>query len=62
MTKTGSRDRFSAQRFLERWGVVVAFVLLFGVSVWQQGFDFLNADNIRSLLNSNAAVGISRSA
>lgn len=58
MTKSGSRDGFSAQRFLERWGVVVAFVLLFGVSVWQQGFDFLNADNIRSLLNSNAAVGI----
>lgn len=58
MTKTGYRDGFSAQRFLERWGVVVAFALLFGVSVWQQGFDFLNADNIRSLLNSNAAVGI----
>jgi hypothetical protein len=29
MTTRRSGDAFSIQRFLERWGVVVAFVLLF---------------------------------
>ena len=45
-------------RFLERWGVIVAFVLLFAVSAFKQGGDFLNVENFRNLLNSNAAVGI----
>lgn len=58
MTASSGIERFSLQRFLERWGVVVAFVLLFGASFWNQGFDFLNAENIRALLNSNAPVGI----
>lgn len=58
MTTRKSGDAFSIQRFLERWGVVVAFVLLFAASCWNQGFDFLNAENIRALLNSNAPVGI----
>ena len=58
MTTRKSGDAFSIQRFLERWGVVVAFVLLFVASCWNQGFDFLNAENIRALLNSNAPVGI----
>lgn len=49
---------FSISRFLERWGVVVAFVLLFSVSAFKQGGDFLNVENFRNLLNSNAAVGI----
>ncbi|MFM7051975.1 MAG: ABC transporter permease, partial [Planctomycetota bacterium] len=53
----GARAR-GIQQFLERWGVVVAFVLLFGASTWMQGFDFLNLENFRTLLNSNAAVGI----
>ena len=48
----------SVQRFLEKWGVVVAFVLLFAASFWKQGFDFLNAENFRAMLNSNSAVGI----
>jgi ribose transport system permease protein len=58
MTTRKSGDAFSIQRFLERWGVVVAFVLLFVASCWNQGFDFLNAENIRAQLNSNAPVGI----
>jgi ribose transport system permease protein len=58
MTASKSRDAFSIQRFLERWGVVVAFVLLFLASCLNQGFDFLNPENIRALLNSNAPVGI----
>lgn len=46
------------QRFLERWGVVVAFALLFAASTWKQGTDFVSAENFRTLLNSNAPVGI----
>jgi len=46
------------QKWLERWGVVVAFVALFAASTYKQGFDFLNPENIRALLNSNAPVGI----
>ena len=42
MTTRKSGDAFSIQRFLERWGVVVAFVLLFVASCWNQGFDFLH--------------------
>ncbi|MFZ9882451.1 MAG: ABC transporter permease, partial [Phycisphaerales bacterium] len=55
---SGSGRLAAAQRFLERWGVAVAFVLLFAASTWMQGFDFLNLENFRTLLNSNAAVGI----
>ncbi|MCE2881770.1 MAG: ABC transporter permease [Planctomycetaceae bacterium] len=55
---SGSGRLAAAQRFLERWGVAVAFVLLFAASTWMQGFDFLNFENFRTLLNSNAAVGI----
>ncbi|MFN9124672.1 MAG: ABC transporter permease [bacterium] len=58
MTDGSAPRTFSLQRFLERWGVVVAFVLLFTASCWNQGFDFLNPENIRALLNSNAPVGI----
>ncbi len=46
------------QRTLERWGVLVAFIILFVVSTAKQGFDFFNPENFRSLLNSNAPVGI----
>ncbi|MCX5641498.1 MAG: ABC transporter permease, partial [Planctomycetota bacterium] len=46
------------QRFLEHWGVLVAFVLLFAVSAFKQGGDFLSIENFRNLLNQNAAVGI----
>jgi hypothetical protein len=58
MTRSTAANAFSLQRFLERWGVAVAFALLFAASCWNQGFDFLNAENIRALLNSNAPVGI----
>lgn len=56
-------DRFAStlrttQELLQQWGVVVAFVVLFGISTWNQGFDFLNAENFRALLNSHAPVGI----
>ncbi|MSR44772.1 MAG: ABC transporter permease [Phycisphaerales bacterium] len=46
------------QVILERWGVLVAFALLLGISTYKQGFDFLNPENVRALLNSNAPVGI----
>lgn len=48
----------AAQAFLQQWGVVVAFAILFAVSTAKQGFDFFNAENFRALLNSNAPVGI----
>ena len=48
----------ASQRALEMWGVIVAFVILFAVSTFNQGFDFLNPENFRALLNSNAPVGI----
>lgn len=46
------------QHFLQHWGVCVAFVILFAASTFKQGTDFLSAENFRSLLNSNAPVGI----
>jgi ribose/xylose/arabinose/galactoside ABC-type transport system permease subunit len=48
----------AAQRFLERWGVLVAFGLLVVASTMLQGGDFLNPENFRTLLNSNAAIGV----
>jgi len=48
----------SVQRFLERWGVLLAFALLFGASAWRQGGDFVSPDNLRTMLNSNAAIGV----
>ncbi|MFM7260540.1 MAG: ABC transporter permease, partial [bacterium] len=57
--RTGStRERFDFGRFFERWGVLVAFLLLLGVSTWAEGFDFLSFENFRTMLNSNAAIGI----
>lgn len=47
-----------AARFLNRYGVLVAFLLLFLVNaVWQRDV-FLQPENLRNLLNQNAAVGI----
>ena len=54
-TQRGARG---FQRALERWGVLVAFAILFVGSAVTQGGDFLNLDNFRTLLNSNSAVGI----
>ncbi len=48
----------SVQRFLAHWGVILAFVLLFVISALMQGGDFLNAENMRNLLNQNAPVGV----
>ncbi len=58
MSARSNDSRFRIQPFLEKWGVIVAFALLFAVSTWKQGFDFLNPENLRTLLNSNAPVGI----
>ena len=58
-SQTGTRSPLAAaQRFLERWGVLVAFGLLVVASTILQGGDFLNPENFRTLLNSNAAVGV----
>ncbi|MSQ90959.1 MAG: ABC transporter permease [Phycisphaerales bacterium] len=46
------------QEALERWGVLIAFAILFAISSFKQGFDFVNPENFRALLNSNAPVGI----
>jgi len=53
-----AHGRFELGRFLERWGVLVAFFLLLGASTWAEGFDFLSFENFRTMLNSNSAVGI----
>lgn len=44
--------------FLERYGVLVAFVLLFAVNAVWQGEVFLKPESLRNLLNQNAAIGI----
>jgi len=46
-----------AQLF-ERWGVVIAFILLFAACVLTQGSDFASVENFRNILNQHAAVGI----
>ena len=52
------RPSLRLQRLLERWGVLVAFALLFIASTAKQGTDFVSPENFRTMLNSNAAVGI----
>ncbi|MFM1868894.1 MAG: hypothetical protein RL591_2302 [Planctomycetota bacterium] len=52
------RSRMGIQKFLQEWGVLVAFALLLAISTWREGFDFLSFENFRTILNSNAAVGI----
>ncbi len=47
-----------AHELLQRWGVVVAFAILFAVSTAKQGAEFLNPENFRAMLNSNAPVGV----
>jgi len=58
MSRSHTGTAVRMQRFLEHWGVLVAFVLLFAVSAFKQGGDFLSIENFRNLLNQNAAVGI----
>lgn len=43
---------------IQRYGVVVAFVLLFAINAIWQGDVFLQPENLRNLLNQNVAVGI----
>ena len=43
---------------LQKYGVIVAFVGLFAFNAIWQGETFLKAENLRNLLNQNAAVGI----
>lgn len=44
--------------FMQKYGVVVAFVLLFLVAALRQPDIFLKAENLRNLLNQNAPIGI----
>ncbi len=44
--------------FLERYGVLVAFALLFAANAIWQGEVFLKPESLRNLLNQNAATGI----
>ena len=43
---------------LERYGVVIAFVALFGYNAITQSDTFLKPENLRNLLNQNAAIGV----
>ena len=52
------RPLATVQRMLEKWGVLVAFALHFIVSTAKQGTDFVSPENFRTMLNSNAAVGV----
>jgi ribose transport system permease protein len=44
--------------FLQRYGVLVALVVLFAVSAVRQPDVFLQPENLRNLINQNVAVGI----
>lgn len=44
--------------FMQRYGVVVAFVILFAISAMWKPDIFLKPENLRNLLNQNAPVGI----
>jgi ribose transport system permease protein len=44
--------------FLQRYGVLVAFVLLFAASAIWQPETFLKPENLRNLLSQNASIGI----
>jgi ribose transport system permease protein len=55
---SAERPLVTMQRMLEKWGVLVAFALLFVASTMKQGTDFVSAENFRTMLNSNAAVGV----
>ena len=55
---SAERPLVTMQRMLEKWGVLVAFALLFVASTMKQGTDFVSAENFRTMLNSNAAIGV----
>lgn len=44
--------------FLSKYGVLVAFVVLFGISAIWKGEFFLQPENLRNLINQNVPVGI----
>lgn len=44
--------------FMQRYGVLVAFTVLFGYNAVTQGDVFLQPENLKNLLNQNVAVGI----
>lgn len=58
--ETGSRRGAGLRMldFLERYGVLVAFALLFAFNAIWQGEVFLKPESLRNLLNQNAATGI----
>lgn len=46
------------KKFLQEYGVLVAFVVLFIINVVTRGEQFLQAENLRNLMSQNAYVGI----
>ena len=50
--------RWSPLDLLQNWGVLIAFVGLFVFNAIWQGDTFLKPENIRNLLNQNAAIGV----
>ncbi len=52
------KPRWSPLDLLQNWGVLIAFVGLFVFNAIWQGDTFLKPENIRNLLNQNAAIGV----
>ena len=50
--------RWSPLDLLQNWGVLFAFVGLFVFNAIWQGDTFLKPENLRNLLNQNAAIGV----
>ncbi|MEQ1822675.1 MAG: ABC transporter permease [Fimbriimonadaceae bacterium] len=50
--------RISIKELFSRYGVLIAFILLFAISASRQGEFFLKPDNLRNIVNQNVPVGI----
>jgi ribose transport system permease protein len=57
-SKAGTAARVRFLDLLQQYGVIVAFIGLFAFNAIWQGEAFLKPENLRNLLNQNAAVGI----
>jgi len=44
--------------FLQEWGVLIAFILLFALNIFRPGSNFLQPQNLLNLVSQNADVGL----
>ncbi|WP_283584231.1 ABC transporter permease [Limosilactobacillus difficilis] len=58
MQLSKEKNKFSMKRFAQQNSALIAFVILFVVSVLIKGKTFLNLGNIISVLQNNATIGI----